>query len=465
MDAKLIVIGGKANKSEVKLKLPTTIGRSRKADLTVAHPKVSRQHCQIFERDGLLVVRDFGSLNGTFIENARVSEAILKPGDKLTVGPLTFVAVYDHDGPLPAAAPDVHNLPTPAIQPVKLPPSMAQAGRGEAVAAGPVQPPPGPLATEPAAPDETGPLEAPQPPTIVADSSEPEADDFSWLGGDTQPAPPAPPAADESPAFAETIDLKQSPSDAEDAPDELPEAEAPADALANPPEGDPQDFSWLDNAKDQPLDFSAFEGSGPAAEATSPSVDSGRTTIANPAVTVAMPKETAQEPPTEPPAAEESFAWLEKAEQAAPPAPFQPAPAEQEPPAPDGLPDFAALEQSSPGESDDDAFPSVVAERPVAKPPAAGGRPSKSADKKAWWPFAGKKQPPGKKSPAPAAPEEPVSSSSEPAAPEQAPAAQSPPPFFVPATEDAPAAESPEPSAPKEGNEDDALGEFFKSLK
>jgi pSer/pThr/pTyr-binding forkhead associated (FHA) protein len=48
MEAKLVITKGKANKAEVKLKLPTTIGRSREADLTIAHPMVSRQHCQLF---------------------------------------------------------------------------------------------------------------------------------------------------------------------------------------------------------------------------------------------------------------------------------------------------------------------------------------------------------------------------------------------------------------------------------
>jgi len=52
MDAKLIVVGGKANKSEIKLQLPTIIGRSRDADLTMAHPMVSRQHCEIYEEGG-----------------------------------------------------------------------------------------------------------------------------------------------------------------------------------------------------------------------------------------------------------------------------------------------------------------------------------------------------------------------------------------------------------------------------
>ena len=64
MDAKLVIVGGKANKGPISLKLPTVIGRSREADLTVAHPMISRQHCRLFEVDGLLKIRDLGSLNG-----------------------------------------------------------------------------------------------------------------------------------------------------------------------------------------------------------------------------------------------------------------------------------------------------------------------------------------------------------------------------------------------------------------
>ena len=104
MEAKLIVIRGKANKGEVALNLPTTIGRSRDADLTVAHPMVSRHHCEIFEADGALMVRDLGSLNGTFVNGERVSEAELPPNAEITVGPLTFRAEYEHAvaGELPA---------------------------------------------------------------------------------------------------------------------------------------------------------------------------------------------------------------------------------------------------------------------------------------------------------------------------------------------------------------------------
>lgn len=104
MEAKLIIIKGKANKAEVSLKLPSTIGRSREADLTIAHPMVSRQHCQVFEVNGLLKVRDLGSLNGTFLGDQQIQEADLYPDTEFSVGPLTFRVVYQYAGS-PGTAP------------------------------------------------------------------------------------------------------------------------------------------------------------------------------------------------------------------------------------------------------------------------------------------------------------------------------------------------------------------------
>lgn len=96
MEAKLIVVGGKANKAEVPLTLPATIGRGREAHLTVAHPTVSRRHCLVYELDGVLMVQDKGSLNGTFIDGERVdADRILRPGQTLTIGPLSFRAEYE----------------------------------------------------------------------------------------------------------------------------------------------------------------------------------------------------------------------------------------------------------------------------------------------------------------------------------------------------------------------------------
>lgn len=95
LKAMLVVIGGDAKAAEITLNLPTTIGRGRDAGLTLPHPLVSRQHCELFEQDGMLHVRDLKSLNGTYVNSQRIeASAALKPDQLLTIGNVTFRAVY-----------------------------------------------------------------------------------------------------------------------------------------------------------------------------------------------------------------------------------------------------------------------------------------------------------------------------------------------------------------------------------
>ena len=72
MNAKLLVVMGKTTKHKVALQLPAVLGRSREADITVAHPLISRRHCEISENNGLLMLRDLASLNGTMIGGRRI---------------------------------------------------------------------------------------------------------------------------------------------------------------------------------------------------------------------------------------------------------------------------------------------------------------------------------------------------------------------------------------------------------
>ncbi|HEY1065107.1 MAG TPA: FHA domain-containing protein, partial [Pirellulales bacterium] len=98
MDPKLLVVDGQATKNEIDIRLPLTIGRERGVGLIISHPLVSRKHCVISRRDDALWVKDFDSANGTMINGRKINEGQLRPGDKLTVGPLTFVAVYRQNG-------------------------------------------------------------------------------------------------------------------------------------------------------------------------------------------------------------------------------------------------------------------------------------------------------------------------------------------------------------------------------
>jgi hypothetical protein len=101
LNAKLVVVGGEVKTAEIKLRLPSTIGRGRGASIMLPHPLVSRQHCELFESQGRLMVRDLGSLNGTFINNERISEAPLPAGELLTIGAVTFRAIYEADNSAP----------------------------------------------------------------------------------------------------------------------------------------------------------------------------------------------------------------------------------------------------------------------------------------------------------------------------------------------------------------------------
>ena len=90
MQAKLVVVEPQLEPSEYKINLPLTIGRGREATLKLPHALVSREHCELFEDHGRIMVRDLGSLNGTFVSGQRVETAPLLPGDLLTVGSVTL---------------------------------------------------------------------------------------------------------------------------------------------------------------------------------------------------------------------------------------------------------------------------------------------------------------------------------------------------------------------------------------
>src|SRR5262245_22924882 len=73
---------------------PFCIGRAETADLRVESDEVSREHAEIVERNGVWLVRDLNSTNGTHVNGQRIKETILADGDILKVAEteLTFIA-------------------------------------------------------------------------------------------------------------------------------------------------------------------------------------------------------------------------------------------------------------------------------------------------------------------------------------------------------------------------------------
>lgn len=66
------------------------VGRKEDCDLRLDHKSVSKMHCVIVKTDGLLLLRDLGSTNGTRVNGQRVRRAALLPNDKLGIASFEF---------------------------------------------------------------------------------------------------------------------------------------------------------------------------------------------------------------------------------------------------------------------------------------------------------------------------------------------------------------------------------------
>ena len=69
----------------------TNIGRHADSDISLDDITVSRRHCEISIDTGRFVVRDVGSLNGTYVNQKRVDVAELLQGDELQIGKFHLV--------------------------------------------------------------------------------------------------------------------------------------------------------------------------------------------------------------------------------------------------------------------------------------------------------------------------------------------------------------------------------------
>ncbi len=98
MKAKLCVLKGPSEGKEIAIPVSKFfIGRGEDCHLRPKSDAISRHHCAIIITDSQIAIRDFGSKNGTFVNDQRVENiALLNNGDKVVVGPLSFKLVLDH---------------------------------------------------------------------------------------------------------------------------------------------------------------------------------------------------------------------------------------------------------------------------------------------------------------------------------------------------------------------------------
>ena len=131
--AKLILATAEGQQA-IDLRATNSLGRHPNNTIQLLDKIVSKEHCIVEQRDGRFVLRDLGSLNGTYVNGERVrGETVLKHGDEIALG--STRARYD-DGsgvalPPPAMGPGAvqHPAAPPVVsrpqQPPQRPPSSA----------------------------------------------------------------------------------------------------------------------------------------------------------------------------------------------------------------------------------------------------------------------------------------------------------------------------------------------------
>jgi adenylate cyclase len=161
--AKLILATAEGQQA-IELRSTNSLGRHPNNSIQLLDKIVSKEHCIVEHREGRFVLRDLGSLNGTYVNGERVrGEMVLKHGDEIALG--STRARYD-DGsgaapPLPAVGPG-------AVQHAPARPHQPLSAHNPSTAAMPVAQPTPPMTGGPAYRSAFAPLVPPIPSTGVA---------------------------------------------------------------------------------------------------------------------------------------------------------------------------------------------------------------------------------------------------------------------------------------------------------
>src|SRR5471032_2570434 len=93
----------------------TTVGRVEDNTFQIADASVSSHHCEVQLRGNEIFIRDLNSTNGTFINDARVTESVLKPGQTLRLGQVELK--LEVEGAAPPAASGKRQVDSTMVMP------------------------------------------------------------------------------------------------------------------------------------------------------------------------------------------------------------------------------------------------------------------------------------------------------------------------------------------------------------
>lgn len=90
-EACLVVIYGDELGKKYNLESSTFIlGRSAKCEIQIDQESVSRNHAKIINTGKLIMIRDLGSTNGTYVNDEPIDEQVIRDGDLIKIGGTIF---------------------------------------------------------------------------------------------------------------------------------------------------------------------------------------------------------------------------------------------------------------------------------------------------------------------------------------------------------------------------------------
>ena len=96
MDVKLIMFKENGDRKDFPVRAQRmVIGRKADSDLRVPLPDISREHAELLVGPKGVIIRDLSSTNGTYVNNKRIKQVRLNPGDYLVIGPVVFTVQID----------------------------------------------------------------------------------------------------------------------------------------------------------------------------------------------------------------------------------------------------------------------------------------------------------------------------------------------------------------------------------
>jgi adenylate cyclase len=85
--ARLLLLTAEGNQQTIDLRATNSLGRHPNNSVQLLDKIVSKEHCIVEQRGEHFVLRDLGSLNGTYVNGERVrGESLLKHGDEIALG-------------------------------------------------------------------------------------------------------------------------------------------------------------------------------------------------------------------------------------------------------------------------------------------------------------------------------------------------------------------------------------------